>query len=194
MQVREYTVIAIAVIGDTKLFKDTLSSLKGKFNPSLRDPNNKENKIAGWIFPKTKKDEIEKVISDANSGKIQASSSVSADDDKKKNIISKAFSSTSSSSSENEFKITKEMYLALITRIEKLESENGVLLNKLGISDKKDIESKKVEQMRKINVKSKGGRDDKGRTDDKEEETESDDDSDEEPPKKGLLPRRVERK
>jgi hypothetical protein len=179
MQVIDYTEKAIAVIGDTKLFKDTLSSLKGKFNPSLRDPNNKENKIAGWIFPKTKKDEIEKVISDANSGKIQASSSVSADDDKKKNIISKAFSSTSTSSNENEFKITKEMYLALITRIEKLESENGILLSKLGIIDKKEIETKNVEQTRKINIKCK---------------EESDDESDEEPPKKGLLPRRVERK
>ena len=55
MQVIDYTEKAIAVIGETKNFKDTLASLKGKFNPSLRDPNYKENKIADGSSQKQRK-------------------------------------------------------------------------------------------------------------------------------------------
>ena len=74
------------------------------------------------------------------------------------------------------------MYLALITRIEKLESENGILLNKLGITDKKEIEcKKKVEQPRKTITKCKE------ETESEEEESEEED----EPPKKSFLQRRV---
>jgi len=175
MQVIDYTEKAIAVIGETKNFKDTLGSLKGKFNPSLRDPNNKENKIAGWIFPKTKKEEIEKVINDANSGKIQNVAVSEKVESGKKSIINKAFGG-------DDFHFTKEMYLALITRIEKLESENGLLLNKLGITEKKEIEcKKKVEQPRKTITKCKE------ETESEEEESEEED----EPPKKSFLQRRV---
>jgi len=180
MQVIDYTEKAIAVIGETKNFKDTLGSLKGKFNPSLRDPNNKDNKIAGWIFPKTKKEEIEKVINDANSGKIQNVAVSEKVESGKKSIINKAFGSDKERS--DDFHFTKEMYLALITRIEKLESENGILLNKLGITDKKEIEcKKKVEQPRKIMTKPKE------ETESEEEESEEED----EPPKKSFLQRRV---
>ena len=175
MQVIDYTEKAIAVIGETKNFKDTLGSLKGKFNPSLRDPNNKENKIAGWIFPKTKKDEIEKVINDANSGKIQNVAVSEKVESSKKSIINKAFGGDKERS-DNDFNFTKEMYLALITRIEKLESENGILLNKLGITENET--KKKVEHPRKITTKPK-------------EESEEESEEEDEPPKKSFLQRRV---
>lgn len=51
IQVIEYSEKAIAVIGDTKPIKDDLKSLGGRFNPRLSCG-------AGWIFPKTKKDDI----------------------------------------------------------------------------------------------------------------------------------------
>jgi len=175
MQVIDYTEKAIAVIGETKNFKDTLGSLKGKFNPSLRDPNNKENKIAGWIFPKTKKEEIEKVINDANSGKIQNVAVSEKVESSKKSIINKAFGGDKERS-DNDFNFTKEMYLALITRIEKLESENGILLNKLGITENET--KKKVEHPRKITTKPK-------------EESEEESEEEDEPPKKSFLQRRV---
>lgn len=42
---------AIAVIGETKNYKDTLKSLGGRFNFNLTCG-------AGWIFPKSKANEI----------------------------------------------------------------------------------------------------------------------------------------
>ena len=55
----EYSQKALAVFGDTKAIKETLKSLGGRFNPKLT--HNGEKK-AGWIFSKTKKDELNKLI------------------------------------------------------------------------------------------------------------------------------------
>ncbi len=53
----EYSEKAIAVIGDTKEFKNQLKNLGGKFNPKLRCG-------AGWIFSAKKRDAVEKFLTD----------------------------------------------------------------------------------------------------------------------------------
>lgn len=56
VQIIDYSEKAIAVIGDTKPIKDKLKELGGRFNFRLSCG-------AGWIFPKTKLEEIENFLS-----------------------------------------------------------------------------------------------------------------------------------
>ena len=55
IEVIDYSEKAIAVIGDTKPIKEGLKSLGGRFNFRLSCG-------AGWIFPKSKREEVEKLI------------------------------------------------------------------------------------------------------------------------------------
>lgn len=55
IQIIDYSEKAIAIIGDTKPIKDKLKELGGKFNFRLSCG-------AGWIFPKTKLEEIENLL------------------------------------------------------------------------------------------------------------------------------------
>lgn len=58
-EIIDYSEKAIALFGDTKPIKDLLSAMGGKFNPRLAY---KETKKAGWIFSKTKREELEGVL------------------------------------------------------------------------------------------------------------------------------------
>ena len=60
IQIIEYSVKSIAVIGDTKNIKDELKELGGRWNPNLKDKNNQPMK--GWIFSKKKLPEVEKLL------------------------------------------------------------------------------------------------------------------------------------
>lgn len=59
-QLVEYSEKAIAVTGDTKAIKDELKKLGGRFNPRLTCG-------AGWIFPKSKLEQLQALI---NSGEV----------------------------------------------------------------------------------------------------------------------------
>lgn len=54
-QIIDYSDKAIAVIGDTKRIKDQLKALGGRFNPKLSCG-------CGWVFPKTKLQEVKEVL------------------------------------------------------------------------------------------------------------------------------------
>lgn len=54
-QIIDYSDKAIAVIGDTKAIKDALKELGGRFNFRLSCG-------AGWIFPKTKMEDVKKLL------------------------------------------------------------------------------------------------------------------------------------
>ncbi len=59
--IEDYSERAIAVFGDTKPISDRLSAIQGsKFNPSLRGVG--ESKRPGWIFPKTRRVEVETLL------------------------------------------------------------------------------------------------------------------------------------
>lgn len=59
VKIVEYSEKAIAIFGDTKPLKDKFKALGGRFNPFLM--NNGE-KMAGWIFPKTKSGELSQLL------------------------------------------------------------------------------------------------------------------------------------
>ena len=54
---KKYSDKSIAVYGDTKIYKDKLKALGGKWNANLRDG-------PGWIFPNKCKDDIERWLID----------------------------------------------------------------------------------------------------------------------------------
>lgn len=66
MEAQYYSEKSIAVFGDTKPWANNLRSLGGKFNSNLKGR-------PGWIFPKTKENEVIDLVSRANQGLIQPS-------------------------------------------------------------------------------------------------------------------------
>lgn len=54
-QIIPYSERAIVVLGDTKAIKNELKKLGGRFNPKLSCG-------AGWVFPRTKEDELKKLL------------------------------------------------------------------------------------------------------------------------------------
>ena len=102
-----YSEKAIAVFGNTKDIKDHLAALGGKFNPSLKQ---NDERVPGWVFPTGKREEVKKIITAFSQGTL-------GEPPKKVERVS------SVSSPAETFTISKEMFLALITRIEKLEAE-----------------------------------------------------------------------
>lgn len=59
LEIVEYSEKAIAVFGDTKPVKDALHALGGRFNARLTHDGQKK---AGWIFQKTKEDEVRRLL------------------------------------------------------------------------------------------------------------------------------------
>jgi hypothetical protein len=58
-EIVDYSEKAIALFGDTKEIKDLLKAMGGKFNPRL---SHKGKKQAGWIFQKSKREELQNII------------------------------------------------------------------------------------------------------------------------------------
>lgn len=59
LEIVDYSEKAIAVFGDTKVVKEQLKELGGRFNPSL---NYNGEKRAGWIFSKKQADKVKELI------------------------------------------------------------------------------------------------------------------------------------
>ena len=134
IQIVNYSEKSIAVLGDSKPIKDHLLALGGKFNPSLTW---KEEKVSGWIFVASKKEDVKKVLLSYSNGSLG-----DAPVREKKEYTRET--------SVDGFKFSKEMYLALVSRIERLENELAILKKSGGKEDVKEV--KKVIQ--KVNVKS----------------------------------------
>jgi hypothetical protein len=60
IKIISYSERAFVLVGNTKPVKDIISSLGGKPNWNLKDPNG--NKYFGWIFPVTKLDLVKKEL------------------------------------------------------------------------------------------------------------------------------------
>jgi hypothetical protein len=58
-QLVNYSEKAVALFGNTKPIKDKLKEIGGRFNPFL---NNNGEKMAGWIFPKSKLSELQTIL------------------------------------------------------------------------------------------------------------------------------------
>lgn len=60
LEIVEYSEKALAVFGDTRPMKDRLRELGGRFNAHL---SRNGAKVAGWVFPKSKREELETALS-----------------------------------------------------------------------------------------------------------------------------------
>jgi hypothetical protein len=114
-----YSEKSIAVLGETKPLKEHLSALGGKWNPSL---THNGEKVAGWIFVTSKRDEVKKILTSYSQGTLGDAP------------VKKEYVKRDTSPSTNDFQFTKEMYLALVTRIEKLENELVIAKRAVGVS------------------------------------------------------------
>lgn len=115
-----YSEKSIAVLGETKPIKEHLSALGGKWNPSL---THNGEKVAGWIFVTSKREEVKKVLMSYSQGTL-GDAPVKEKKEYTKREISPSI----------DFQFTKEMYLALVTRIEKLENELVIAKKAVGVS------------------------------------------------------------
>lgn len=61
LELVDYSERSVAVFGDTKAYLDELKEIGGKFNSSLTHPGTK-TKTPGWIFQKSKKSELAKLL------------------------------------------------------------------------------------------------------------------------------------
>jgi hypothetical protein len=110
--VQDYGDKAIVVFGDTRVIKDELKEMGGKYNPKLG-----EEQKPGWVFSKTKKDVVNEFIKqDINSGKIKKDSYES----KPRATVTDPYKKPTTSS---DITVPKELLSNLISRVEILETE-----------------------------------------------------------------------
>ena len=109
-----YSEKAIAVFGDTKDYRESLASAGGMFNPSLKY---KDGRSPGWVFSKSKKAAIEALLQNIFSGKVS------------KSVTPYETSATTSGA----VMVDKKAFLALASRVERLEQELTLISQKFGI-------------------------------------------------------------
>jgi hypothetical protein len=109
-----YSDLSIVLIGETFSIKDKIKALGGTFNKSLSIEN---NKIPGWVFPKTKESDIEELVKSVNNNK--SSNSTSTNKTVQQNDIKGPISIDP--------KITHEMFANLLNKYEMLEARVNYL-------------------------------------------------------------------
>ena len=62
LYINDYSPKSFVMRGDTKSYKETLKKLGGKYNSRLKDENSPTGVSPGWIFPKTKKEDVEQFL------------------------------------------------------------------------------------------------------------------------------------
>jgi hypothetical protein len=112
VEIVQYSDKAIAVFGDTKPYVNELKELGGKFNPSLTHENEKK---PGWIYPKKVSDKLQELVTKINAGVVKPSESVKSYATEKINSVD------------------IKVFMALVSRVERLEQEIKLLQDKQGI-------------------------------------------------------------
>jgi len=126
IEIVDYSEKAIALFGETKNYREAITAAGGKFNPSLKY---QEERRGGWIFPKVRRDAIEKLVNDINSGKC----AVSAPVEESKQKYSRPVGSTSVTNIDN------RAFLALVSRVEQLEQELDQVKRSLNLPNKVSV-------------------------------------------------------
>ena len=107
--VEDYSSVSFALFGETKNIKDILQQLGGSYNRYLKGPN--DTKRPGWIFPKSKKDQVLSELSK------QSLSNTSNKSDTSNTVSSVVYKS------DIDMKQVEKYFLQLTSRIEALENE-----------------------------------------------------------------------
>ena len=123
-----YSDLSIVLIGETFSIKDKIKALGGTFNKSLSIEN---NKIPGWVFPKTKENDVEELVKSVNNNK--SSSLTSTNKTVQQNDIKGPISIDP--------KITHEMFANLLNKYEMLEARVNYLEKQSLKSGKSTISS-----------------------------------------------------
>lgn len=104
LEIVDYSEKAVAVFGDTRSVKEELKSIGGRFNQRL---NYNGVKRAGWVFPKSKREELERLLKspvEINDAKPERAT---VDDGKRERPIMTPAAFTSFISSVQEIAITQ---------------------------------------------------------------------------------------
>ena len=145
----QYSEQSIALLGETFAIKDEIKKLGGVFNKSLTVEN---NRVPGWIFPNSKKADVEDLIKRTPAEKLKTSHTKSSSA-----VLS------SSGTSVNDIKgpisidpkITHEMFANLLNKYEMLEArvnflETHLKLNKDDKKEDKKGDKKTVKKVSKV--------------------------------------------
>jgi len=112
VEIVQYSEKAISVFGDTKPYINELKEIGGKFNPALTHENEKK---AGWIYPKKVLEKLQELVTKINAGVVKPSE------------VSKT------NSTEKISLVDIKVFMALVSRVERLEQEIKLLHEKAGI-------------------------------------------------------------
>ncbi len=129
LEIVDYSERAIAVFGDTKLYRESLTELKGKFNPFLKRGN---DKTPGWIFPKTQKGAVESLLIGIRNGSVKATDPSSS---------SSTFNRSEGTKDSKGLDVSKKDFMALMSRVESLEQDVAQLLSLMKV--KSDVNENK---------------------------------------------------
>lgn len=146
--IEQYSEKAIVVRGNTIQYKDKLLELGGKWNSNLKGGG-------GWIFPNSKKKNIEELESKITSGEVkpvevsQSSSRDTTNRESNYDTLNRQF-------------VPLKDYLSLLSRVEKLEqivnniqkgsiktkdSKNDIVFEDSSSDEESDNEEEKVERL-----------------------------------------------
>jgi hypothetical protein len=143
ISVEEYSERSIVVRGDTRPYKEDLKKLGGKYNSRLSGE-------PGWIFPKSKQNDIVKFIKggkrlvteeEANEGEART-----LEWESKRSSEQKTYSSSSSSSSSNDNSVLIDMIKKLTQKLDVMDKKLSSLMTANNIQDtvSKQVSHKKV--------------------------------------------------
>lgn len=141
ISIEEYSDLSIVVIGDTRKYKEDLKKLGGKYNSRLRGK-------PGWIFPKSKQNDIAKFIKEGkrlvSHEEAQAGEDRTLEWESKRSSEQKTYSSSPSSSNDNYVLI--DMIKKLTQKLDVMDKKLSSLMTANNIQDtvSKQVSHKKV--------------------------------------------------
>lgn len=144
--VEKYTDQSVVVRGETRQYKEDLKKLGGKYNSRLRGES-------GWIFPKSKQNDIVKFMKEGkrlvSQEEAQAGEDRTLEWESKRNIEKKTYSYSSS----NDNTVLIDMIKNLTQKIDLMDKKLSIFMNANNIKDTvskkvlhKKVIKKKVEQ------------------------------------------------
>lgn len=141
ISIEEYSDLSIVVRGDTRKYKEDLKKLGGKYNSRLRGE-------PGWIFPKSKQNDIAKFIKEGkrlvSHEEAQTGEARTLEWESKRSSEQKTYSSSPSSSNDNYVLI--DMIKKLTQKLDVMDKKLSSLMTANNIQDtiSKQVSHKKV--------------------------------------------------